>query len=163
MKNDAIQQMTDRYREGSLDDRELSELGRLAHRDEVMAAAERRAGGILRRRRTVHLGVAGLLLAGGVAWTLLAPHRQEAPLVAEAALPATAAAAPAEPSVAAAVSTADVAPSPATAAAPRTKATSASPRPHTADARSGEEPVVVCNNQCEADSVINDIWKFLTA
>ena len=25
------------------------------------------------------------------------------------------------------------------------------------------EPVVTCNSQCDADSVINDIWKFLTA
>ena len=26
-----------------------------------------------------------------------------------------------------------------------------------------EEPVVMCNNECEADSVINDIWNFLSA
>ena len=25
-----------------------------------------------------------------------------------------------------------------------------------------KEPVVICNNQCDADSVINDIWKFLS-
>lgn len=25
------------------------------------------------------------------------------------------------------------------------------------------DPVVVCNNQCDADSVISDIWKFLSA
>ena len=26
-----------------------------------------------------------------------------------------------------------------------------------------KDPVVMCNSQCDADSVISDIWKFLTA
>ena len=38
-------------------------------------------------------------------------------------------------------------------------ATASDLRPATSDLST---PVVVCNNQCEADSVINDIWKFLT-
>ena len=29
--------------------------------------------------------------------------------------------------------------------------------------QSPADPVVVCNNHCDADSVISDIWKFLSA
>ena len=159
MKTDSIQRLLERYREGTLSDSELAELNRLTHRDEVMADAEQRASGILRRRRSVAFTMAGLLLAGVAVWTLL--PRQEQSLVAEATTP-EAVIAVTEPTVeqAAPVKPATVTPAPAKAPARK-----ADIRPATVVQpieTAAEEPVVVCNNQCEADSVISDIWKFLT-
>lgn len=161
MKNDIIQHLLERYREGTLSDSERAELNRLTHRDEVMAQAERQAGGIVRRRRSALFSAAGLMVAGLAAWSLLGPRHAEAPLVAEAAVPAVVAPQPAAvehlaPTTPATVQRAAVrtAPVGTKKAAPATTAARTAPRV--------EEPVVVCNNQCEADSVINDIWKFLT-
>ena len=162
MKTDSIQQMLARYREGTLSDDELGELNRLTHRDEVMASAERRASGIVRRRRAIVFTVAGLLVAGGATWSLLPLHGQQAPMVAEAVTPEVISLP--EPVVE------EVAPI----VVPEvqnvtTKCPTVTRATHTAAVNTvashptiDEEPVVICNNQCEADSVINDIWKFLT-
>ena len=153
MKNPDIQQMLERYREGTLSDGELAELNRLTHRDEVMAEAGSRAAGIIRRRRATLFSAAGLLVAGATMWTLLSPRSNEAPMIAETSVPEVVILDTPEPTVEQAA--------PATPAVkPRTapKATVAR-RPAV---KPSEEPVVVCNNQCEADSVISDIWKFLT-
>lgn len=153
MKNDTIQHLLERYRQGTLSDSELADLTRLTHRDEVMDNAERRAVGIVRRRRSIAFSVAGLLVAGAATWTLLGPNQTEAPLVAEASVPEIVVTAP-EPAV--------------EQAAPVAKPQRAldMPRPERAVRstikKKTDDPVVVCNNQCEADSVINDIWKFLT-
>ncbi len=154
----------EKYREGTLSDAERDELNGLAHRDEVMAAAGERAHGILRRRRTVAFTVAGLLVAGGAIWTLLPSERQQAPILAETTVPEVVervpeptveqvapATMPTEEKVVAKVTRrSTVAPS-------QVKPVDAVVKPEESD-----DPVVMCNNQCEADSVINDIWKFLT-
>ena len=157
MKNPDIQPLLERYREGSLSDSERDELNRLAGRDAVLFAASRRADGIRRRRRTALFTTAGLLLVGTAVWTFL--PRQESPLMAEAIVPE--AVMPAEP---AAVEQ----PAPAEPAASQTAPAHTSSRPaslqprQAAAAKTDDETIVICNNQCEADSVISDIWKFLT-
>ena len=129
-----------------------------------MAAAGERAHVILRRRRTVAFTVAGLLVAGGAIWTLLPSERQQAPILAETTVPEVVervpeptveqvapATMPTEEKVVAKVTRrSTVAPS-------QVKPVDAVVKPEESD-----DPVVMCNNQCEADSVINDIWKFLT-
>lgn len=157
MKNPSIEALLERYRQGTLSDSELSELNRLTHRDEVMAQADRRATVIVRRRRTALFTVAGLLLAGATVFTILLPQRSEAPLVAEAKVP--------EP-VVTTVETVE-APSlpvqPAVAPQAQVQAPATIRRSKPAVRQPQEEQIVMCNNQCEADSVISDIWKFLTA
>ena len=153
MKQNSIQYLLEKYREGTLNDEERTELERLTHKDEVVAAASRRATGIIRRR--VSLTIASVMVAGAGAFAVL-PHSQE-PLMAEAkVLPAPVvetqlAASPQEVEavVAPTVETHPVAPLRKRA---RTKAAT----------RVKSDPVVVCNNQCEADSVISDIRKFLS-
>lgn len=152
----------EKYREGTLSDAERDELNGLAHRDEVMAAAGERAHVILRRRRTVAFTVAGLLVAGGAIWTLLPSERQQAPILAETTVPEVVERVP-EPTVEqvapATMPTEEkvVAKVTRRAAPSQLKPTDVPVMPVEND-----EPVVMCNNQCEADSVINDIWKFLT-
>ncbi len=157
MKTDSIQQLLEKYREGTLSNEEREELNRLTHRDEVMASAGHKAGVIRRRTRMgIGFGVILLVVGGAFMWTS-SPQPTEAPLVAEAAVPEEVTlpepvveqSAPAE--------------QPVTPVLPRK---SQSHRPETVAPQAvpaSEEPVVMCNNQCEADSVISDIWKFLTA
>ena len=156
MKNDSIQQMLERYREGTLSDSELAELNRLARRDEVMEAAGRRADGIIRRRRSVAFTVAGLLVAGAAVWSLLPQGGTAEPvLVAEATVKEEV---PVEsPTVLASPESHE---NPVSQSGSVSKATPA--RKVQRSLPEDEAPVVVCNNQCEADSVISDIWKFLT-
>lgn len=157
MKTESLQHLIEKYREGTLSDSELSELQRLSHRDEVMAAAGEKAHSIIRRRRQAGISfAAAALVVGAALWTLLPQHREEAPLIAETTeLPAT------EPATVEVVATpqheavAMAQPVPHKAPAAKHTATTATPA-------ANDEPVVMCNNQCEADSVINDIWKFLT-
>ena len=144
MKTESQEQLLERYREGTLSDGDLAELNRLSHRDEVMAAAGQRAASIVRRR--TQLGVRD---GDNGEWrervddhivdieVVGAPEtygKETTVAVEEAVLP--------EP------------PAPITHVA--------TVRPHKARKQVDEEPVVMCNNQCEADSVISDIWKFLT-
>jgi hypothetical protein len=169
MKNPDIQQLLEGYREGTLSDEELAELNRLTGRDAVMAAAGQRADGIIRRRRTTLFTIAGLLVAGATVWTLLPLHRSSTPMIAEAVVP-EAVVIP-EPAVEQLAPTTVIA-KPTTPAKVATRrqaehlASATDLRPATSDLRPATSdlstPVVVCNNQCEADSVINDIWKFLT-
>lgn len=164
MKTDTIRQLLERYQQGTLSDNELAELNRLARRDEVMDGAEQRARGIVRRRRSVVAAVAGLVVSGAVVISLLAPGQMPETLVAEAEVPEVVTASP-EPLV-------EQQPEAAVPVVPVTvKQRAATVRPAAAPQAveavavhtvAGEDPVVMCNNQCEADSVINDIWKFLT-
>ena len=164
MKTDSLQQLLERYREGTLDAEGQEELARLSRRDEVMASAGVRAHHIIRRRTRIGMGlcIAVTAVAGATLWALLPQHNTEHPLVAEAT-PAATVEAVAEQSL--------TAPQPqletVTMAQPAKHRTATTP----SSSRKGEAllntksdiPVVVCNNQCEADSVISDIWKFLTA
>lgn len=155
MKNPEIEQLLTRYREGTLSDNELAELNRLTGRDVLMDDACRRADGIIRRRRASLFTIAGLLVAGATAWTLLSPQHSEATLVAEAVVPETVLPAAPEPVVEQVAQIKNTEHKPVAATQPRRTNT------HQVPAMT-DKPVVVCNNQCEADSVISDIWKFLT-
>ena len=172
MTQDNLPRLLDKYREGTISDAELAELNRLTHRDEVLASANRRAGTILFRRYAgrTDLAVAALLLLGAGVWALR-PHHDDSPLVAEAQLPAAAPLAapqPAAPPAAAPLASQPPATAPKTS---RKAARQAQPK-HAPAVVTKQlqliddqpvESVVTCNNKCEADSVISDIWKFLSA
>lgn len=158
MKQDSIQELLAKRAAGTLTDEELATLNILTHRDDVVACAEQRAVATCHRRRRVAAMAAGVVAVVAVGLTLLMPRheeplmaKQELPkqqVVADEVLPATVEAAPVQ---VAAVSTGETA-----AAVPHKQ----KQQPKAAQAG---EPVVTCNSQCDADSVINDIWKFLTA
>lgn len=173
MKTDSLQQLLERYREGTLSDSDQAELNRLSRRDEVMAAAGERARHIIRHRTRVGIGLGAVAMAvAGVAlWTLLPQHSADRPLVAETTPAVTVEATVEQPvtslqtqheSIAMAQPVKHHATT--TTAHPhrRNEAPSKTSKPELRITNSGN-PVVVCNNQCEADSVISDIWKFLTA
>ena len=145
MKQDSIQLLLAKHQAGTLSDDELATLNKLTHKDEVFAAADRQASGIVRRRR-LRISVFALMAVavGGIGLILLQPT-PEAPLVAQKNT---------EPvTETETIMVEEVAPQP----EPKSQA------PAHSAAAATPEPVVMCNNQCEADSVINDIWKFLTA
>lgn len=148
MKTDTLQHLLDGYREGTLSDNERTELEQLSRRDKVMAEASRRADGIVRRRRAAIFSLTGLLLVGATVWSLL-PREQAVPLVAEAAVP--------EIPIVSVEPTVEE-----PAVEPPVIKDSPKHAPHRRTVSTSQEPVVMCNNQCEADSVISDIWKFLT-
>ncbi len=179
MKQDSLQQLLAKYQEGTLSDEEREQLNRLTHRDEVLAAAEERAHTIVRRRtRIAGLAVAGTMVLGAGIW-MLAPKEQpvlmaavnedkDMTIVEEVVeteeiqetpqYTAPVAAKPSEPVLTAAVVN----------TAKRIEAEEASDEISTPDniathPATESEPIVVCNNQCDADSVISDIWKFLSA
>lgn len=153
MKQQSIQTLLEKYREGTLTESELAELELLTHKDEVMAAASRRAMGIVVRRR-IALAMTVLLVGGAGVWAVM-PHEGTEPLVAENRVPA-------EVQLPAVVKE-EVQQKQEISVLPTVK----SPDKHIATTRakakpSQKAPVVVCNNQCDADSVINDIRKFLS-
>lgn len=160
MKHDTIQELLAKRAAGTLTEEELATLNTLARRDEVMAGAERRASVIRHRRRSVMAMVVGMVVVVAAGLTLLMP-RSEEPLMAKQEAPAPQVVddevmtTPVEamPMQTAAVSAEKT-------AAPAAAVQSRKQQPKTAKVG---EPVVTCNNQCDADSVINDIWKFLTA
>ena len=154
MKNPNIEQLLERYRQGSLNDRELDELNRLAGRDELMSNAYRRADGIVRRRRGTLFAVVGMLVVGAAIGSLFFSLRPSEPtLVAEAVVPEVVVTETPKPQVKQVV--------PVSHAERQPRATK-QPRRTSIHPKASNDPVVVCNNQCEADSVISDIWKFLT-
>lgn len=160
MKQDSLQSLLDKYREGTLTEGERAELERLSHKEEVMAAADRRVSGIFRRR--VALAMSALIIVGaGVAAVM--PRGGEEPLVAavqevpelQEAVEMQEATAPAEAEEAAPVLVAEARPE------AMSRRTQQAPEAQPA-VKAKKEPVVVCNNQCDADSVISDIRKFLS-
>lgn len=156
MKKDTIQELLAKRQEGTLTDSELDELYRLTGRDEVMARADRRASGILRNRRIGAgiMGFAAVIAVGAV--LLFSPTTQHAVETAATQTPAAPIEVPdmQQPPVQTTVES----------AAPQVAVVKQQPKrqPVTTKAKP-TEPVVMCNSQCDADSVINDIWKFLTA
>lgn len=156
-----MQRLMEKYREGLLSDAEMETLNALAHKDEVMDAASHRAAGIVRRRTALCGTVAMVCLMVGAGVWMMSP-KQEAPLLAEAKVPEVLA----EPMVTPSAES-SAAENPRVEEKSRPVATaSRSLKP--ADIQESlpveevKEPVVICNNQCDADSVINDIWKFLS-
>lgn len=167
MKKDSIQELLAKYSEGTLTESERADLERLAHKDEVLATANRRATAIVRRRVTVVASVLLLSVAG--VWAILPGQSGQMPVMAKA----------------------DIAPQPAVVSAPVAVTPEAMPtavesQPSEPAARPSvvhpkrqvapslpeelvapviepsDDPVVMCNSQCDADSVISDIKKFLS-
>lgn len=184
MTQNQLPDLLEKYREGTLSAEELDLLNNLTHRDEVFSAAGRRANGIIFRRVAARTGlaVAALLLVGAGIW-MLQPHTAEAPLVAEAQVPQVALDTPSltplqettcqirreEEEYASKPLETNQLPTAKKRTQNRSVAISATPAPQPAVqttqtvVRQSVESVVVCNNKCEADSVISDIWKFLSA
>jgi len=168
-----MQTLLDKFREGTLTDGERSELERLSHKDEVFSSARSRATGILRRR--VALVVSTLMIGGAGVWAVL-PESRQAPMVAEVVAPVgeTHPALTGTPpegrgrltqSEEVTLPLADEArlvPTTQSERRSRAQADKARLAPTAARESSADEPVVVCNNQCDADSVISDIKKFLS-
>jgi hypothetical protein len=162
MKQDSIQQLLAKRQAGTISDEELETLNRLTRRDEVFAAADRQAKGIVRRRRIGLSALALTIVAAGGAGLLFLQPSGETPTVAKQE--------PAAPTVVETITVEEIA-TPATPATVIEDVAATHPRtaepqpkkPAAASTRATTNPVVVCNNQCEADSVISDIWKFLTA
>lgn len=159
--NNEMQRLMEKYREGLLSDAEMETLNALAHKDEVMDAASHRAAGIVRRRTALCGTVAMVCVMVGAGVWMMSP-KQEAPLLAEAKVPEVLAEPMVTPSAKSSV-----------AANPRVEeknrpvaTTSRSLKPadieESLPVEEVKDPVVICNNQCDADSVINDIWKFLS-
>lgn len=157
MKQQSIQSLLEKYREGTLTESELAELEMLTHKAEVMAAASRRATGIIVRRR-ISMAMAVLLVGGAGVWAVL-PHGGQETMMAESRPPVEVQLPP---------EVLEEVQQPAVTLTEQPPATVAAPvkqRPAKAVAEATpkrEIPVVVCNNQCDADSVINDIKKFLS-
>ena len=163
MKNDSLQQLLAKYQEGNLTADELQQLNQLARKDETLSAANRRAHGIIVRRTvgTVLVALTGMAVLG-VGISLLLP-RNEAPMIAEVKeIPTTVVDEQPAAVEALPVEQMTVAPKPKHTIKPIQKVENTIEEA-VVDAQSIDEPTVICNNQCEADSVINDIWKFLTA
>lgn len=161
MKQNSLQYLLDKFREGTLTDEERSELNRLTHRDEVMASAHSRARGILWRRASLAVGALAVIGAGVMA---VVPRPTEEVMVAEVReVPAAVQVVPAIEQVLRPVEAREAASKPVAKAKPEPKAV---PTPKPASVKPAAikktEPVVVCNNQCDADSVINDIKRFLS-
>ena len=155
MKQNSLQYLLEKYREGTLNDEERVELERLTHKDEVLSAANRRVKGIIWRR--VSLTIATVMVAGAGVVAVL-PRETQGPLMAEAKeIPAQVV----ETQVAVSPTVEEIA-SPV--AQKKTQHSPFVQKKHVGrPAKAKEaEPVVICNNQCEADSVISDIRKFLS-
>ena len=142
MKN--IDNLLQRYSEGTITPEEQDELNRLTRRDEVFHAAEAEAHTIRRRRRATASTVAAVLIVAGVLFTILPQNRLstgDAPLIAQAEPAHAALASTSHPKPSKAIETLDNAIEPLL----------------------DPDPIVACNTQCSPDSVINDIWNFLRA
>lgn len=170
MKNDTIQQLLSKYQQGTLTDEELSELSALTHKDEVMAAAFSRANTIVRRRtiREVALAMTGVIVIGAGVW-MMTPGQEATVLMAEnQELPAPTVVEEVRQEVLQPVvqEVKDEKPvlvaeaRPVEKAAPREADVVVKPA---ASEQDESKPVVTCNTQCDADEVIDDIWKFLSA
>jgi len=189
MKQESLQHMLSRYKDGTLSDEELEQLNKLTHRDEVMASATDRARGIVRRRtmRTIGLSVTVAALLGAGVWMVTSGQRsmenmkQDGEMIAmnnsgeQSADEQTTEVAPSatiEPADNTIQTKENTAKKPTITTKKRQKAIerkaivkeetrmTAMQEPI---APATDEPIVRCNNQCDADSVINDIWKFLSA
>lgn len=163
MRQDSIQELLAKRATGTLTDEELATLNTLIRRDEVVAGALRRAAALRRRRRSIAAMAAAMVAVAALGITLLTPHHgDEAPLMARQQTPAQPLVADELPATAVEAMPAQTAAIVADKKAVTTAAATTQRRQQPTSHKAGE-PVVTCNSQCDADSVINDIWKFLTA
>lgn len=155
MKQNTIETLLEKHRNGTLTDEELSRLATISRRDEVLAEADRRADAIIRRRRASVMTFSAIAAIAVGAFFIVGLPKDETPQVAMQMPTTSVEKVPeAEPLPATEKTTEPV------------QVATAKPTVHSpkADAAvKNDEPVVMCNNQCDADSVISDIWKFLTA
>lgn len=158
MKQNEIEPLLEKLRSGTLTDDELAHLNALSRRDEVLTNAERRADAIVRRRRGYAMAFSAMAAIGIGAVLLTAPQRNEPVQLAIQTLPVATKNEPAAQPVAAAELQAE----PVQMASAKPAATKRKPATLKTPAKN-DTPVVVCNSQCDADSVISDIWKFLSA
>lgn len=158
MKQETIERLLAKREAGTLTKEEQDLLNKLTRRDEVMAGAERRANAIVgRRRRALAACVATCIM--GVAVGLIFNQKQEpVPEIAQQVTPVAPEEIPEEENIMAPVETAPMQ----TAAVSAEKAVKQTRKKHAVKPDT-QDPVVMCNSQCDADSVISDIWKFLTA
>lgn len=158
MKHNEIEALLEKRRAGTLTDDELAELNTLSRRDEVMADAERRADTIVRRRRSSVMAFSAIAAIGIGAALLTMPQKNETQTIAMQTTSITVE----KTSTVAPTSMVEAQTEPVQVAAAKPAAAKHKPATVKATVKS-DEPVVVCNSQCNADSVISDIWKFLSA
>ena len=158
MKQETIEKLLAMREADRLTDEELALLHKLTRRDEVVAGAERKAKAIVtRRRRTLAACVAACVMVVAVG-LLFTQHHDTAPMLAqqEAVVKVQEEETILQPVEAMPELTAAVEAEKVSVPATKTDRKRVA-KPATKD------PVVMCNSQCDADSVISDIWKFLTA
>lgn len=157
MKQETIKALLAKREAGTLTDEELEMLNRLTRRDEVVAGAERQAKVIVtRRRRALAACVATFVVAGAIG-LLFTQRHETVPMVAQNE---TVVEMPEEEDI---MTPVEVEPQQTAALnVEKAVAPAKADRKHTTKP-TAEDPVVMCNSQCDADSVISDIWKFLTA
>lgn len=157
MKYDTLQQLLEKYHEGTLTDEEREQLDSMTHRDEVFASAERQARSIVRTRimRTAACIASLLVVGGAVLWTQM-PRQQDTMIARQEPIVVA-------PQVNSEPVLTQPEPLQTVAAKPVAKP---KPRPRVAKIQHteivDEQVIVVCNNKCEADSVINEIRNFLS-
>lgn len=164
-----MNQLVERYRRGELSDTERKRLEEMSLMDPVMATAAQHAR-TRRRSQLARVDTTAALLVGmvGAAWWYLAPQSSPSVTTRHTSTPTPAEVLPGEVQPA----------QPAVLAEPVAQATHvvetvipadapaverpAAAQPQPAAAASPREATVVCNTQCDANDVIDDIWKFLT-
>lgn len=160
MKQNSIQYLLEKFREGTLTDEERTELEQLTRRDEVMAAASRRATGIVHRRMSL-VAATAMIIGAGVMVVL--PRESQGPLMAEAKTMPTAEVQTATVFAEEMTMPTETVNVPPRMASRQPLAASRPVAPVQQQATPTEsEPIVVCNSQCNADSIINDIKRFLS-
>jgi len=158
MKQETIKALLAKREAGTLTDEELELLNRLTRRDEVMAGAEKRAAVIVGRRRRAMAACVAVCIVAGAIGLLFTQRHDTAPMMAQQE--AVAVEVPEEETIMTAV---EIEPQQTAAVnVEKTVAPTKVDRKHVTKPIA-KDPVVMCNSQCDADSVISDIWKFLTA
>lgn len=182
MDTNNLQELLDRYRSGNITDDEMSRLDELSGRSEVMAGAMHRAR-TLRRRRVLGgvaaVGAIALVATVGLHQINPTPTQEAKPVIVKVIAEPEAVAEPettvnpiaeAKPATTKRAKVKNrepklLASQPTIAPIAINAATNIETEPdiHVEHPALPDEPTVLCNTQCNADSVINEIWKFLKA
>lgn len=168
MNHDTLQQLLEKYHEGTLTDEEREQLNSLTHRDEVFASAVHQARTIVRTRIIrIAACIASLLVVGGaILWTQI-PHQQAEMIARQEPIVITPQANPESPIVV--EQPEEYLQHPTSNEKRKTtnvKRQTSNIKQQTSNVQRSTsnvfDQVVVCNNKCEADSVINEIRNFLS-